>query len=48
MLGSERVPDGYWANYEKNLPSMPPASQAILGGIQGYVAEAAVPRFVSN
>jgi len=27
---------------------MLPASQVLLGGVQGYVAEAAVPRFVTK
>jgi len=43
-----QVGDGYWASYERNLPSMLPASQVLLGGVQGYVAEAAVPRFVTK
>jgi len=48
-LQGSRVPNGYWSNYKKYWGKpQPPASQALAGGLTGYVAEAAVPRFVSK
>lgn len=49
QLSASRVPTGYWANYKKYWGApQPPASQALEAGLSGYVAEAAVPRFVSK
>ena len=48
-LRGTRAKPGYWSRYANNWgQAQPPASQALLGGLQGYVAEAAVPRFVSR
>ena len=48
-LSASKVPNGYWANYKKYWGEpQPPASQALVAGLAGYVAEAAVPRFVSK
>ena len=43
------MPTGYWANYQEYWgQAQAPASQALAGNVQGFVAEAAIPRFVSN
>lgn len=48
-LQYSRVPNGFWTNYKKYWGEpQPPASQILEAGLTGYVAEAAVPRFVSK
>ena len=48
LLGPRAV-SGYWSNYDVNRGrAQPPASQALLGKMRGFVAEAAVPRFVDK
>jgi hypothetical protein len=48
LLGP-RVESGYWGRYQENWGQpQAPASQALLGGLQGFVAEAAIPRFITK
>ena len=48
-LRGPRVESGFWQRYEETWGgAQPPASQALLGGLEGFVAEAAVPRFVDR
>lgn len=48
-LRASRVSTGWWSRYDVVRGSaQPPASQALEGGLSGFVAEAAIPRFVSR
>ena len=48
MLGP-RADSTYWSDYATNWgAAQAPASQALVGNMRGFVAEAAVPRFVSK